>query len=163
MSWGRKVDKSLDNNQSWLYTLRTAIIIFWEIKQQRRRRLRGRQLQSEVALLQTLSRLFHLVQFVKYWQFFFFLEQNSKVWRSSGKEKQSRCFVFTTFTTREIRHFHVVAMQWRQSNVQKGVMYVQSCCSANRNLLLFCRRRCLSSLLSPVALLFYSYHDESVQ
>ena len=40
-----------------------------ELKQQRRRRLRKRHLTSEVALLQTLSRLFHLVQFVKYWQF----------------------------------------------------------------------------------------------
>ena len=47
-----------------------------ERKQHRRRRLRKRHLKSEVALLQTLSRLFHLVQFVKCWQFF--LELNSK-------------------------------------------------------------------------------------
>ena len=39
-------------------------------KQQRRRRLRKRHLKSEFALPQTLSRLFHLVQFVKCWQFF---------------------------------------------------------------------------------------------
>ena len=41
---------------------------------------------SEVALIQTLSRLFHLVQFVKCWQLF--LELNSKrLQRSSGEEK----------------------------------------------------------------------------
>ena len=45
-------------------------------KQQRRRRLRKRHLKSVVALLQTLSRLFHRVQFVKCWQLF--LELNSK-------------------------------------------------------------------------------------
>ena len=41
-----------------------------ELKQHRRRRLRKRHLKSEVALLQTLSRLFHRVKFVKFWQFF---------------------------------------------------------------------------------------------
>ena len=38
------------------------------LKQQRRRRLRKRHLKSEFALHQTLSRLFHLVYFVKCWQ-----------------------------------------------------------------------------------------------
>ena len=38
-----------------------------ELKQPRRRRLRKRHLKSEVALLQTLSCLFRLVQFVKCW------------------------------------------------------------------------------------------------
>ena len=41
-----------------------------ELQQQRRRQQRKRHLKSEVALLQTLSRLFHLVQFIRYWQFF---------------------------------------------------------------------------------------------
>ena len=31
---------------------------------------------------------------------------------------------------REIRHFHVVVVQWQQRNVQKSVMHVQSCCFA---------------------------------
>ena len=43
----------------------------------------NRPLKWDFALLQTLSRLFHLVQFVKCWQFF--LELTSK------KEKESRC------------------------------------------------------------------------
>ena len=40
---------------------------FSELKQQRRRRLRKRQLNTYFALPQTLSRLFQLVQFVKCW------------------------------------------------------------------------------------------------
>ena len=47
-----------------------------ELKQQRRRRLRKRPLKSGFALLQTVSRLFLLVQFVKCWQTI--LELNSK-------------------------------------------------------------------------------------
>ena len=47
-----------------------------ELKQQQRRRPWKRQLKSEVAQLQIFSRLFHLVQFVKYWQFV--LDLNSK-------------------------------------------------------------------------------------
>ena len=43
--------------------------------------------------------------------------------------------MFPSSTKREIRHFHVVAVQRRLRNVQKSVMHVQSCCSAN--LLLF--------------------------
>ena len=29
-----------------------------------------------------------------------------------------------------IRHFHMVVVQWRQRNVQKSVMHMQSCCFA---------------------------------
>ena len=128
-----------------------------EFNQQRRRRLRKRPgLISEVALHQTLSRLFHLVPFVKCWQFS--RELNSKrLYLSSGKEIESRCLVFTVFTSSEkrgIRQFHVVVVHWRQRSVQKSMMHVQSCCLANLNQLLFCRsrwrrrRRCLSFLIS---------------
>ena len=64
-----------------------------------------------------------------------------------------RCLVFTSSIKREIRKFHVVVVQRRQTNVQKSVMNVQSCCFTSLKLLLFCRfrwrrlRRCLSSLL----------------
>ena len=94
-----------------------------ELKQQRRRRLRKRELKSEVALLQTLSHLFHLVQFVKCWQFFLELNFKRLYWRC--------CLVFTFSTKREINYFHVVVVQWRQRNVQKNVMHVQSCCFAS--------------------------------
>ena len=125
-----------------------------EFNQQRRRRLRKRPgLISEVALHKTLSRLFHLVPFIKCWQFS--LELNSKrLYLSSGKEIESRCLVFSASEKREIRQFHVVVVHWRQRNVQKSMMHVQSCCLANLNQLLFCRsrwrrrRRCLSFLIS---------------
>ena len=88
-----------------------------ELKQQRRRRLRKRQLKSEVALPQTFSRLFHQVSFVKCWQMF--LDLNSeRLYQSSGKEKESR-LVFTSSTKREIRHFHVVVVQRRAKKCTK--------------------------------------------
>ena len=112
-----------------------------ELKQQRRRLPRKRHWKSKVALLQTVSRLVHLVQFLKCWQLF--LELNSKrLYQSSGKEKESCCLVFPSSTKREIRHFHVVVVQRRLRNVQKSVMHVQSCYFVNLNPLLFCRSRC---------------------
>ena len=63
--------------------------------------------------------------------------------------------MFTLSTKREIRHFRVVVVQWRQRNVQKSVMHVQNCCFASLNLLLFCRSRwrrrrgCSSCLIMP--------------
>ena len=107
-----------------------------ELTQQRRRRLRKRHLKSEFAVLQSLSRLFHLVYFVKYWQMF--LELNSKgLYQSLGKEKESCCVVFSSSIKREIRNFHVVVVQRRQRNVQTSVMHVQSCCFADLNLCFF--------------------------
>ena len=66
-----------------------------------------------------------------------------KDYQSLGKEKESRCIVFTSWTKCEIRQFHVAVVQRRQRNVQKSVMQVQSCCFANLNLrVLGCRSRC---------------------
>ena len=77
---------------------------------------------SEFALLQTLSRSSHLIQFVKCWQIF--LELNSKeLYQSSGKETEGRFPVSTPSTKREIRQFHMVVMR-RQRNVQQSVMHV---------------------------------------
>ena len=89
-------------------------------------------------------RLFQLVQFVKCWQFF--LELNSiRLYQSSGKEKESRCLVFTSSTKRQIRHFHVVVVQRRQRSVLKSVMH------------LFCQSKPIAflpfSLPSPSSLL----------
>ena len=120
---------------------------FREVKKQRRQRLQKRHfLHSEFALLQPLSRLFHLIQFVERW--LFFLELNS-LYRSSRKEKGRRRLVFTSSTKREIRHIHVTLVQRRQRNVQKRRAELFCQC----NLLRFCRsrwrhrRRSLSSLL----------------
>ena len=89
-----------------------------ELKQERRRHLRKRQLKSVFALLHTLSRVFHHVQFVKCWRIF--VELNSKgLYQSSEREKEGR-LVFASSTKREIRQFHVVVVQRRQRKVQKG-------------------------------------------
>ena len=54
--------------------------------------------------------LFHLVQFTKCWQFF--LELNSKrLYRSSGKEKESCCLVLTSSAKHEIKYYHIVVVQ----------------------------------------------------
>ena len=88
------------------------------------------------------------------WMLAIFFEADSKgLYQSSAKEKESCCLVFQSSTNREIRHFHVLVLQWRQRNEQKSLMGVQSCCFANLNLLFFCRSRwprrsrCLSSLM----------------
>ena len=85
----------------------------------------------------------------------FFLELNSKrLYRSSGKDKESRCLEFTSSTKRIIMNFLVVVVPWRQRTVQKSAMYVQICCFANLNHFFFCRfrgrrlGRCSSSLLT---------------
>ena len=120
----------------WLKSWRFSRIIR-ELKQQRRRWLRKRHLKSEFALPQTFSRLFHLVQFVQCWQIS--LEFNSKaLLQRTGKEKESRCLLFTSCLKHEIRHFHVVVVPWRQRNVQKSVLHVQSCCFANPKTYCFC-------------------------
>ena len=58
---------------------------------------------------------------------------------------------FTSLTKREIRHFHVVVMRWRQRNVQKRVMHVQSCFFALSSYCLFTfllsRRRQILNLI----------------
>ena len=38
---------------------------------------------------------------------------------------------------REIRDFHAVVVQWRQKNVQKCVLHVQSCCFADQHIAFF--------------------------
>ena len=72
------------------------------------------------------------------WMLANFFEADSKgLHQSSAKEKESCCLVFPSSTNREIRHFHVLVVQWRQRNEQKSLMRVQSCCFANLNLVFF--------------------------
>ena len=101
-----------------------------ELKQQRQRWLRKRHLKSEVVLLQNLSRLFHLIQFVKSWQCFLWLN-SARLYPSSGKGKESHCLVFTSS----------IFMSWSCRSVQKSVMPIQICCFTNLNLLVFCHSR----------------------
>ena len=62
-----------------------------------------------------------------------------------------RWLVFTSSKKREIGYIQIVVVQWRQRNVQKSVMHVQSCCFANLNQLFFLP----FSLMSP----FYCHMD----
>ena len=134
VTWHRTI-KHFPANSLWAGKIWNS-----ELKQRRQRRLRKRYLKSEFGLLPTLSRLFHLVQFVKCWQFL--LDMNSKrLYRSRGKEQESRCLVLTSSTKPEIRQFYIVVVR---GNVQKSV-HTQSCCFANLNLLLFLP----TSLTSP--------------
>ena len=96
-------------------------------EQQRRPRLRKRHSKSEFALFQTLSRLFHLIQFAKCCH------------QSSGKEKESCCLVFPSPIKRAIRQFHVVVVQRPLRNEQKRVMHMQSCFVLSSSLAAFNR------------------------
>ena len=88
------------------------------------------------------------------------LELNSKgLQQSSGREKESCCLLFPSSTKREIRQFHVVVVQWRQRNVQKSVLHVQSCCFPCLNLFLLCRSRCCRRR-HCVNALFYDDDDD---
>ena len=89
-----------------------------ELKQRGRRRLWKRHLKSEFALLQTLSRLFHLVSFVKCGQIVFELHSEG-LFQRSVKEKESCCLLFPPSTKREIRHFHVAVVQWQLKEMFK--------------------------------------------
>ena len=68
----------------------------------------------------SFNQIFNLVNFSGV-EFYYFLKRFIK---------SSFC-VYLTARKRENRHFHVVVIQRRQRNVQKSVMHVQSCCSAN--------------------------------
>ena len=41
---------------------------------------------------------------------------SKRLYQTSGKDKESRWLVFTSWKKREIRHFHVVVVQRRQAN-----------------------------------------------
>ena len=52
---------------------------------------------------------------------------------SFERERKIRFRLFTSSIQREIRHFQAVVVQWRQRNLQKSVLHVQSCCFANQS------------------------------
>ena len=53
---------------------------------------------------------------------------------SSKRERENRLSLFTISIQRETRHFHVLVAQWRQRNVQKNVIHVQTCYFADLRL-----------------------------
>ena len=68
------------------------------LRQQRRGRLRKGLLKSEVVLLQTLSRLFLLVESVKRWQFFVGVQEkkNKVVVLCSRSSQNVKLCIFTS-------------------------------------------------------------------
>ena len=104
-------------------------------------------LKRAFAQLHTLSRLFHVVQFVKCWQIF--VQWNSKV-----QEKKKESLVITSSTKRAIRQFHVVVGQGRRRSLRKSKCKVVTLPIQTYRFLLsfFCRShyrrrcRCLTSL-----------------
>ena len=66
-----------------------------ELQQRWRRRLRKRQLKSVFARVQTSSRLFHLVQFVKCGRICPELD-SKRLYQSPGEAKEGRCLVLTS-------------------------------------------------------------------
>ena len=108
------------------------------LKQQGRRRLRKRNLKSKLALLQTLSRLFHFIQVVgKCWQILcsWILKDCIK-----SQEKKKKVVVLSSRlpTNMKVGIFTpVVVVQWRQRNVQKNLMHVQNCWFANQTYCVF--------------------------
>ena len=102
---------------------------------------------TEFAFLQTLSRLFQFAENVKRRRIF----QEFISWgphSSLGRQRKIRHRLFTSSIKRAIRHFHVLVVQWRQRNVQKSVMHVQSCCFLNKPIAFL-----TFSLASPSSLL----------
>ena len=74
---------------------------------------------EKLGLLQSTSTCsFHLVQFVKCWQFFSGVEFQKTVSKFK-KRKRKSCLVFMSSTKCEIRNFCVVVLQWRQRNNKK--------------------------------------------
>ena len=84
-----------------------------------------------IGVFSTLSRLFQTAENIKYRRIS--LELISWGPHSSfERERKIRYRLFTSSIKREIRDFHAVVVQWRQRNVQKNVLHVQSCCFANQ-------------------------------
>lgn len=125
-----------------------------ELKQPWRLWQRKRHLRSELALFQTSTILFHLVQFVQWFRII--LVSNRKGLQCLSKLRT--CLVFSTSTKLEVKKPHVVIIQRRQRNVHKSEMHGYNLLFATLNLLFFYRfRRHFCCLLSPIYILSSSY------
>ena len=97
-----------------------------EFKILRRRQLRKRRLKSEFALFQPLSRLLKLVhRLLCQMQGHSFWAEFLRIIFKFRKRKKVKP---ESLIKLEIGHFPVVVVQWRQRNVHKSVIHVQSCC-----------------------------------
>ena len=106
------------------------------------RRQRKRRWKSEFAFFQSSSRLLQVTNFVKFRWTLQKLKSYEPYPLSSEREGKLRRRLRSSSVKREKRHFHVVVVQTRQGNVQKGVMHAQKLLFWLFNLLLFWRSRC---------------------
>ena len=142
------------------HEMRDLRMLSWKLKLQRPRRLRKRHLKSDALppppppcfkLHRAYCMSFNLSNVSNFfwsWVLKNFIEVQEK-------KKKVVALSFTSFTKREIRHFHVVVVQVTVKEcTKKRDARKKSCCLANLNQLLFCRsrwrrrRRCLVSSLS---------------
>ena len=94
-----------------------------EIRGQQRQRQWKRHWKSEFAFFQSSSRLVQVTTFVKCRRTL--VKLNSlEPYPSSEREGKFRRRLCISSVQREIGHFHVVVVLWRQRNVQKSVMHV---------------------------------------
>ena len=118
---------------SFVIICMTKHFVDMELKQPWRLGRRKRHLRSELALFQTSTILFHLVQFVQWWRII--LVSNWKGLQCLSKLRT--CLVFSSSTKREIKKPHVVIIQRRQRNVHKSEMHGYNLLFATSNLLFF--------------------------
>lgn len=104
-----------------VFSFQLSLRFIRALTQERRRWLRKRHLKSEYALLQSLSRLFRLVQFGLTFGRISGVEFQDCI-KVPEKRKERRFLVFTFLTKREIKHLHFVVVQLRQRSVKKSVM-----------------------------------------
>ena len=97
-------------------TFPTVVVVITEFKIPQRRRPRKRRLKVNLRFFNDYSNSFTLSNASE-----FFLNRIPK------NHIHSRRF-FTSSIKPEIMHFPLVVVQWRQRNVQKSVMHVQSYC-----------------------------------
>ena len=127
-----------------------------EREQQRQRLLRKRHLKSEVALLQTLSRLIHLVQFVKCWKFFSRVEFYKIVSKFRKRKRNLSPCVHVldktwNYAFSRPRRALTAKKCRKKRDARAGLLFCQS---KPRPIAYFCRfrwrhrRRCLSSVIT---------------
>ena len=95
--------------------------------------------------------VFHLAQFIKFWQIFgiWILQE---LYLSSEKEKGSCWLAFTSSRNVSLGRFTLLACSGRK-NCTKSIMHMQSCCFASLlNQLLLCRSHycCCCRCLNPI-------------
>ena len=108
-------------------TFQSCGIYYRDLKIQGRRRQRKHCWKSELVFFQSSSWLLQVTNFVKSRSTALKLNPKNhiQILKQEGNFLSGLC---TSSVQREIRHFHVVVVKWRQRNVQKSMMHMWNCC-----------------------------------